>query len=470
MKIFKLLMIIALSFAVVSCVKDDDFSVPEGIGSEENKGLEALLASGATEILIADLKLQYANNHKKPVLIENDIYLKGYVSSSDRESNFFKEFFLQDAPINPTAGIKIIINQVDTYNQYNFGREVFIHLKGLYIGEERVGNGVLNIGGTVATDQYGTTVKRLSEKQRSQNIFRSSNTLELQPLPVQFSEINDSHIGLYVQFNDVEFAADLEGKRYFDPVQDFDTLRQMQACSADIGYFYFPLETKSFATFKDVLLPTGNGTIAGVISKTFDGSALVLKLNDLGAVNLTQDRCTSGSIKDFELVFKEEFESAEDQSEINYEGWTNYAQAGNVNWQQHISEENGYAEFNPIGSGNASNIGWLITPGIQKDLQTYMYLNFKAAQSGVRSATNVLEVMVSTDYDGTNVLTASWHKLEAFLPSQTTVENQFLDSGFVDLSTYEGMLYIGFKVTGNGRKGSASGAYRIDNVQILKNE
>src|SRR5690606_2321030 len=135
----------------------------------------------------------------------------------------------------PTAGIKVILNQVDIYNQYNFGREVYINLKGLYIGEERVGNGLITIGGITATDQYGTTVKYLTENQRKQNVFRSQNTFELEPLQLYFSEVSISHLGLYVQFNDVEFADHLEGKRFFDPVQDYDTLRAMQRCSNDIG-------------------------------------------------------------------------------------------------------------------------------------------------------------------------------------------------------------------------------------------
>src|SRR5690606_13725440 len=117
--------------------------------------------------------------------------------------------------------------------------EIYIKLKGLYIGEERVGNGVVAIGGETATDQYGTTVQRLTENQRAEHLFRSQNTLELKPLQLNFSEVNTSHLGLYVQFNNVEFADNLEGKRYFDPVQDFDTLREMQACTNDIGYSNF---------------------------------------------------------------------------------------------------------------------------------------------------------------------------------------------------------------------------------------
>lgn len=457
-----------MSIMMSSCVQSDDFSVPDNLGIEENKGLEALLASGAIQVTMTELKMKYVNNYKKPVLIDTDIYIKGYVTSSDKEGNFFKELFLQDAPENPTEGIKIIPNQVETYNQYNFGREVYIELKGLYIGEERVGNGVVTIGGETATDQYGTTVKRLSENQRKQQLFRSQKTLQLIPLQLKFSEVNADHLGLYVQFNDVEFANNLEGKRYFDPAQDFDTLREMQVCSDNIGYDNFNLEISSFSSFKDNLLPFGNGTITGVISKTFDGTEIVLAVNDLSGVKMTESRCTTLGIEDFNTILKEDFELADNETDLDLEGWTNFAQAGKVSWKTHHSDGNKYAAFNPIGSGNASNIGWLITPVYKKTASSFAYLNFKAAQSNVRSATNTLEVLISTDFDGTNVVAATWQPLEASLPSQSAPSNVFLDSGLIDLSSYEGILYIAFKVKGNGRATSLSGAYLIDDILILE--
>lgn len=461
-------MAITMALLTESCVQDDSFTVPDDLGIEENKALEALLSSGATEISIAELKLKYVHNYKKPVLIDSPLYVKGYISSSDKEGNFFKELFLQDAPVNPTAGIKVILNQVETYNQYNFGREVYIQLKGLYIGEERVGNGLITIGGETATDQYGTTLKRLTENQRTQQVLRSANTLEITPLLLQFSEVSADHLGIFVQFNDVEFSGDLEGKRFFDPAQDFDTLRAMQMCSSHLGYSYFNLETSSFAVFKDVLLPTENGSITGTISKTFDGSEIVLVLNGLRDLKMTNSRCIPVTIGDFNIIFEEDFEMALQGTELDLEGWTNFAEKGQVKWKTQIFDENRCAEFNPLGSGNASNIGWLIMPSYKKDAQAMAYFTFKSAQNQVKSPTNILEIMISTDYDGTNVPDATWRPLEASVANQNTPVGEFVDSGLIDLSSYEGILYIAFKVTGNGRSTSLSGAYLIDDVLILE--
>ena len=466
-KFLSFLPAILMSVIIISCVQDDDFNVPEDLGIEENKGLDALLSSSATEISIADLKAKFAGNDHKALEIDTDIYIKVYVSSSDENGNFFKEIFLQNSPHNPSAGIKIIIDQIESYNQYNRGREVYIKLKGLFIGEERVDNGIATLGGATVTNQFGTAVKRLTESQRTQHLFRSTTSSDLVPLELTLSQVSVNHIGLYVQFNDVEFLDKLSGKHYFDPTQDFDTLRLLQSCSGTIGYSNFTLETSRFATFKDNLLPMGNGTILGVITKTFDGSNLVLGLNDVKDVMMTANRCSPTTIDDFDIVYKEDFESARANSTLNFEGWTNFNEAGKIKWKEKNADGNGYAEFSSFNSWDASNIGWLITPAFYGDAQSKILLNFKAAQHHVVSPNNTLNLLISTDYNGTNVLSATWNNLEVALPTPDTPWYQFVDSGLINLSSFSGTFHIAFKVTGSGTIDSLAGAYMIDDLVIL---
>lgn len=461
------LFMLLIGMTMGSCIQDDDFSVPDGLGSEENKALEAFLASGAVEISIGELKAKFAGNDHRALQIDTDVYIKGYVSSSDREGHFYKEIFIQNAPENPTDGIRIIIEQVESHNQYNWGREVYVKLKGLYIGEERVEDGLMTLGGGTATNQFGTAVKRLTQNQRAQHIFRAATTANLIPLALNFPQVSASHIGLYVQFNDVEFADHLAGKRYFDPAQDFDTLRQLQSCTASLGYAYFSLETSSFAMFKDDLLPLGNGMLLGVVTKTFDGSHLVLGLNTVNDVNMAGTRCAPKTISDFEVVFEEDFELAATNSNFDFVGWTNFSEVGTSKWREKNNDGNGYAEFSAFNSFNPSNIAWLVTPGIALDGHSHVLLNFKTAQHHLASPNNTLEVMVSTDYDGSNVLGATWIAIEAALPTQNTTWYEFVDSGLIDLSAYSGTLHVAFKVTGAGTIANLTGTYQLDDLRIL---
>ena len=461
-RILTLFTILAISFAFTSCVQDDDYTVPSSLGAEENATLQTLLNS-ATEVYIADVKAMYQGDAFIEQ-IENDIYVKGYVSSSDATGNFFKEFYLQDSPSDPTGALKIILNQVDTYNQFNQGREVYINLKGLVIGEERVGNGVITIGGGTESDQYGTTVTSLNENHVQNNVLRSTTTEILTPLTLGFADINNGHVGVLVSIENVEFADNLAGKRYFDPIQVYDTQRTMQACGG-FDYSEFQLETSGFSTFKEELLPLGNGTITGVATKTFDGSSIVLALNSTDDVNFINARCSLFNIEDYEEIMSEDFQTSTNYDDLDTPGWTNFAEVGSAVWREREFSGNGYAEFSSYNSGDDSNIAWLVSPGIDLDAQESEFLNFKMAQHHLSSDDNTIEVFVSTDYDGTNVLDATWETISVSLPSQANSWYDFIDSGLVNLSSYSGTLYVAFKATGDGD--DLTGGFQLDDFIVL---
>lgn len=295
---------ILVSLTLGSCVEDSDFSVPESLGTEENEVLNEILEkidTGTIQLVsISEVKSMYKSYWKRPFQVDTDIIVKAYVTSSDQSGNFYKELYLQDNPEAPNSGIKLILNLTDTYNRFNKGREVYIRLNpptptnypnGLYIGEERVGNKVITIGGGTETNQYGTTVTSLSENQINASVFRSKETYDITPLVVQIPQLSNDHIGMFVQIENTEFEANLAGERYFNPSENYDTSRTIQSCS-EATYSTFDVETSSFSSFKNELLPTGNGTVAGIISKTYDGSRLVLVLNNTDDVNMNNERCS----------------------------------------------------------------------------------------------------------------------------------------------------------------------------------
>ena len=467
-KILAIILSMFFAIAITSCVEDDDFSVPNATGNEENVELNKLLADiengDIIEVSIEEAKLMYHPNGSNsiPFPVDTDIVVKGYVSSSDATGNFYKEFYIQDSPENPTHGLQIITSTTDTYNKYNKGREVYIKLKGLFIGETRVGNGIITIGGGTESDQYGTTVTAITNNQESKKLLRSNNTETLIPLSTSFSAINNDHIGLFVQFDNVEFADDLAGERYFDPEQDYDTQRMMQSCG--VNYINFPLETSAFSTFKNELLPTLNGSIAGVITKNYTGDTLLLALNTTDDVNFSNERCTL-----LQPIFSEDFQSANNNTNLDLPGWTNFAEAGSWVWREKVYQGNGYAEFSTFNSGSPVNIAWLVSPGIDMDAQTGELLNFRIAQHHLDSPNNTMEVFVSTDFDGTDVLGATWEPLSPNLPTQDTSWYDFVDSGLIDISNYTGTLYVAFKVTGSGTDTDLDGAYQVDDFAILAN-
>lgn len=169
--------------------------------------------------------------------------------------------------------------------------------------------------------------------------------------------------------------------------------------------------------------------------------------------------------------FEEEFQDVQHNTILNLPGWTNYAQSGNTLWYERIFSGDGYAQFNPYGTTDVSSISWLITPAIDVSDQSNVKLSFQSAQNFVSDDANKVEAYVSEDYDGTNVLSATWTLLDARFATKTTTGYLFVPSGEIDLTSFttSGTLHIAFKATGSGSNLNLDGLFQINNVYVYSN-
>lgn len=447
--------IIAISFN--SCVDDNDFTVPTALGSEENKALQTLLteinSNTKSVISIANLKALFVPGQVTE--ITSDIVVKGYVSSSDKTGNFYKEFFIQDSPTNPTAGIRVATEFTDSYNKYNFGREVYINLKGLFIGEIRSGDDIVTIGGDRNTDNE---VENLSLTQTLSNVLRNSNTEQMIPLTTTFSGINESKIGIFVEVNSVQFPTSLAGKTFVEATDQFDTQRILEACSG-FGYANFILETSAFADFKFRTLPAGGGSINAVVAKTFNGSDMVLVLNDANDVKMdaTGNRCSPLNIADFTTTLNEEFNNITTN-------WNAFSITGSETWGTTTFGNPGTAaRISGFNNGAKDNEDWLVSKVINLSGKTDVYLTFETVK---RFAGNDLELYYSTNYtSGSPVTNGTWVKLDFVLDSNINSWTSWTSSGAIDLGAAKGgNAYIAFKYTSTT---SEAATYQIDNLKVL---
>ena len=179
-------------------------------------------------------------------------------------------------------------------------------------------------------------------------------------------------------------------------------------------------------------------------------------------------------INDFSVVFEEDFESMPTNTTISSNGWTAYAEEGFYNWRALTTSDSGnpgpgniIASMGAYNSGSDSNIAWLISPGINLDAQGNEILNFQTSNSF--SDNSELEVLISTDWDGTEagVTTATWSVLPATIVADSVYYQDWVDSGAVDLSTYSGTGYIAFKYSGGDNSNNEDGTYELDNFKIL---
>jgi hypothetical protein len=166
------------------------------------------------------------------------------------------------------------------------------------------------------------------------------------------------------------------------------------------------------------------------------------------------------------LIFTEDFNN-ETFNDGAPEGWTLYAEIGTVAWSQTEYSGDGYAEYTTYQSSDVSSSAWLISPAIDMDKNVGEKLVFQSAQAYVGSAANSLELLISTDFNGTDVASATWDVVNFNTPPLSFDTNfDYFNSGIIDLSAYTGTLYFAFRGKGSGTNTALDGTYQIDNVEI----
>jgi hypothetical protein len=466
-KIINLLFFVIINISFVTCVEDSDFTIPESLGIEENEDVTEILDSISEGTLqlktIEQIKKLYIPGNN-PLEVASNIVVKGYVISSDKSGNFYKEFYMQDAPENPTAGIKVALNLSNSYNKFNIGREIYIRLKGLYIGETNSGNGIITIGGKVKNTNI-TEIENVTVNQISNHIYRSETTKEIVPKIIEFAGINETHIGTFITLENVFFDAQLSGKSYVDPKEDFDTQRKVQTCLG-LGYDELLIETSSFSRFSNETLPEKAGSINAVVSKDFGGNFIVLNLNNTNDVVMNEERCSPLPLADFTTTLL--YENFDEQSgDIAVLNWINHREKGTKSWRSYTDSyaQSKAARMGSKNSGDISTISWLITKGINLDTTSQEFLSFETSNSFANGSE--LEVLISTDFDGeeNNITTANWTLLPAKIVADGEGYKNWVHSTYIDLSSYSGTAYIAFKYLGNSNV-NFDGTYELDNIVI----
>ena len=170
------------------------------------------------------------------------------------------------------------------------------------------------------------------------------------------------------------------------------------------------------------------------------------------------------------IYFSENFDGGLDTTPTLPIGWTTFAQTGTTVWSAGAYAGDGYAQLNGYSTSSSAPAqlnSWLISPSIDMDKVDGEKLSFQTCHSKyVNTTTNVVELYIATNFDGTNFSTANWTKINYITtqPDPLTKAYVYVNSGAIDLSRYTGNLHFAFKYIGIP---ALSGTYQIDNVRIV---
>ena len=142
-------------------------------------------------------------------------------------------------------------------------------------------------------------------------------------------------------------------------------------------------------------------------------------------------------------------------------GWTQQQVSGDKSWYVTSFSENYYAAMTGYKGTKPPFDQWLFTPALDLSKMDSKVLTFESQVNGYGSTTTTLEVYVLNAANAT----AQLGKLNPTLATApATGYSGFVASGNIDLSAYNGIVYIGFRY--NATQDANYATWCIDNVKI----
>lgn len=265
--ILKYFFVMTAAMIISGCVHDDKYDEPnlEGVQCIQdftaNTTLKQLREkytlnnpTGAAYVFPADTT---------PNDPSDDLYIEGYVSSTDETGNIYKTIYIQDALENPTHGFTISVDAVSNYTKFPQGNKIYVKLNGLAVG---VYGGVVQLGMKTGAETQNGAVSRIPEKMVPFSIFRSCNISgKIVPkimTSAQMVSANDNLIGCLIQMNNAEFDNRILCTNYAPNGVTVDrAIRDNTSSTARV------VRNSGYASFANQILPSGNGKFVGIYSK-----------------------------------------------------------------------------------------------------------------------------------------------------------------------------------------------------------
>lgn len=380
---------------------------------------------------------------------DENLWIEGYVVSSDHAGNFYKELLVQDHWENPEFALRLRLDAQALYSRYPIGQKIYVRLNNLGAGKE---NGLLSLGSYQADG-----IAQLAEFLISKHVIRDTLQKAIVPVALTLHEISPIQYGKWVQLKDIQFSKSELHKTYAgEAFDEYDGQRILENCS---NYQSIPLYTSTFSDFKSQLLPTVSGFINGILVRDFYDETTVLKINTPKDIVFSQERC--------DPFYGEHFEEFR-LGKVEEKNWKQWQEAGTQHWEVY-RDESSLGQSVRIGSyrsGDDQTINWLLSPRFDLDMRSNFELSFRSSVSFGDAST--LEVFYSTDWDGvvSSLEKANWESLPVLRANRYSDPDIWIDSGDFAIPMTQS-FYLAFVYSGSG-KTTRDGTYEIDDIRLVK--
>lgn len=215
-----------------------------------------------------------------PVLIDSDWTISCVVRADDESGNMHNQLIIEDS----TGGIALLLNEASLYARYPIGRKLYVHLKGLYLGNY---HGTPQLGAAPAPDNAGLLqVSSVRPKYFSQYIVTAAIATPMPALSINMNDLSKARKDLtnrLIRISDVEIANPDYDNSYAEPAAA--TSIKLQNCDG----VTILLRSSNYAHFQSYPTPFGKGTINAVY--TIYNGVGQLTIRDTGDLQMNAARC-----------------------------------------------------------------------------------------------------------------------------------------------------------------------------------
>jgi hypothetical protein len=402
-----------------------------------------------TNASIAELKsLHEVSGAFTPIM--EDLVIGGTVVMDDRSGNYYKTIVIQDT----TGGIEIKFSNGFLYNRYPVGRKIYIRCRGLFLTDY---NDLTQLVGGYVTENGQASEFGLTENQERTQVVRGFLGAAPVSKKTTIADLTTKDVSTLITLENVEFTKADTAQIWADAVSLSSLNRTLQDCNGS----QLLVRTSGFADFAGQKTPRNKGTITGVLGVFGSDYQLYIRTPE-GDVAMDSLRC--GQIDPNApglATLNEAFNGVTSNQDVALSGWQNIAVQGTRLWRGASFSNDKFVSATAFQSNLTAMECWLISPPL--DLKTQKTLSFETSSGFYRH--DGLTVWVSTNFDGSNVATATWTQLTFTKPTpNASGYSDFVPSGNIALPIFNGKGYVAFKYVGDS--GANTTTWRFDDVKV----
>jgi len=458
--IFKsVLLTLLVSASFTSCV---DHSYEDSVNTCVDPGLTA-------NKTVQDIVAQATS---VPTLYTQDDIIEAYVTSNDQKGHFYKSISFQSIPVGTAApiGFSVSVNAVSTFTEGFYpGKKVYIKLKGLYTA---IVYNSLTIGSTYqASPTAPVEIGRISENEYKNYLIPSCDEVSEDTIVRPFNiaqAVTNANLNTLIDLTNVQFVDGSLNRTLYDVDSGGGATNHLVSTTVGTGAPLI-LRVSSFAPFSHNMVPTGSGTIRGVLTKY--GSDFQFIVRDESDFVLNGPRVDSypaigGTALVYSGTVNEPFTSYTTTNFQVFPKYINDAVVGTRYWQVKTFSGNKYIQMSSFGGTPEVNRTMFIVPVDMTAASNFSFKTLSGYDNG-----SCLKIYYSMNYvPGSDVNTATLVDITSNfnIPAgpAAAYASSFTSSGVYAIpAALTGNGYFFFEYKGNGN-GGVTTTMEVDDILI----